>query len=328
MIRLPALLGTTLLLTLAACHGADELTGAEWELWALGVTDAERLDAVRGAVGDRPVTLAIVGNGGVSAERLGQAWGNMVSIEYRAGATDPGTNTHDTGQARVILDLTSRLGVRVKLLVYQPGASFSKIAAAMTQAGREADIVVFFQSFWGPAGAEIVQSIREAEGCLFISPYVEHRSLPTATCVQAHSAKPWAEGLANFVTASPVARKSPGRVLEPADRENDVEVINFVTPSYYASGAGGTCPAAAVTTAVAAWVIASSDHEVTPAEVVALMREAVTMDEAALTEALGWSAEEVAQLTARLTALGAPAEGRRRLDAIGVLNLWAIYQSK
>ena len=171
-----------------------------------------------------------------------------------------------------------------------------------------------------------MQSIREAEECLFVSPYVEHAGLPTNTCVQGHSAKPWGEGLANFVTATPVARKAPGRVLEPTDREGDTEVINFATPSFYASGAGGTCPAAAVTAAVAAWVIAGSDEETTPAEVVAIMRESVTMDEAELANGFGYDAATVAELTAQLTALGAPAEGRRRLDAIGVLNLWAIHK--
>ena len=226
----------------------------------------------------------------------------------------------------MILDLTSRLGVRVKLLVYQPGAPFSEVAAAMAQAGSEADLVVFFQSFWGPEAADIVQSIREAEGCLFVSPYVAYKSLPTSTCVQAHSAKPWAEGLANFVTATPVARKAPGRVLEPTDREGDAEVINFATPSFYASGAGGTCPAAAVTAAVAAWVIATNDEEAAPDEVVAIMRGSVTMDEAELADGLGYDAATAAQFAAQLMALGAPDEGRRRLDAIGVLNLWGIHQ--
>jgi len=328
MWRLIGPISASLLLGLAVCYGADELTGADWELRALGVTEGERLDTVRGASNRRTVTLAIVGQGGVSEARLEPMLGESVSLEYRAGATDPGTNTHDTGQARVILDLTSRLDVKVKLLVYHPGAPFSEVAAAMAQAGTEADVVAFFQSFWGPAAADIVQSIREAEGCLFVSPYVEHGGLPTSTCVQGHSAKPWAEGLANFVTATPVARKAPGRVLEPTDREGDTEVINFAAPSFYASGAGGTCPAAAVTAAVAAWVIASDDEEATPDEVVAIMRESATMDEAELADGFGYDAATAAQLTAQLMALGAPDEGRRRLDAIGVLNLWSIAQHR
>ena len=105
-------------------------------------------------------------------------------------------------------------------------------------------VVAFFQSFWGSETAQIVQSIREAEGCLFVSPYVEHGGLPTSTCVQGHSAKPWGEGLVNFVTASPVARKAPGEFINPANGEGDMEVVNFAAPSYYASGAGGTCPSA------------------------------------------------------------------------------------
>jgi len=326
MCRSHAALGLLFMVALAAAPALAQPTGAEWELQALGVPVGERRDAVSEISGRRAVTMAIVGQGGVSKSLLEPVLGEQVSVEYRDGATDPGTNTHDTQAARVILDLTSRLGVQVKLLVYQPGAPFSEVAAAMTHASGEADMVAFFQSFWGPASADITESIRGAEGCLFVSPYVEYNSLPTSTCPQGYSAKPWADGLANFVTAAPVAFKAPGKVLDPADRENDTEVINFLAPSYYASGAGGTCPAGEVTAAVAAYTIASVEAELSPAEIVAIMREGVTMDEAALGEALAYDAATVQQFRTRVIELGSPAAGRRRLDAIGLLNLWGIYQ--
>ncbi|MEA3247461.1 MAG: hypothetical protein U9Q74_15010, partial [Gemmatimonadota bacterium] len=248
------------------------------------------------------------------------------SLQYRDGATDPGTNNHDTAAARVILGLTSHLGVRLRLLVYQPGTSFRDVAHAMARAGAEADIVVFFQSFWGPDVGLIADSIRGAHGCLFISPYVEYQSRPTSTCPQAHSAKPWADGLAHFITAAPVARKAPGRILQPAGREEDTEVINLLAPSYYASGPGGTCPAAEVTAAVAAYIVAARPTRPAPAEVVAMMRETVTSDGAKLAERLACDASTAAGLVAQISALASPEEGPRKLDAAGVMDLWAIYQ--
>jgi len=314
------------MLCAALAQGEPEPTGAEWELRALGVPVGERLDAARAIAGRRPVVLAIVGQGGVSEALLEPALGDHATLEYRDGATDPGTNTHDTAAARVILDLTSRLGVQVRLLVYQPGLPFRDVADAMAKAGGEADIVVFFQSFWGPDASCITDSIGQAERCLFISPYVAYRSYPTGACPQAHSARPWAGGLAHFVTAAPVAFRAPGRVLEPRSGEQDTEVINVLAPSYYASGAGGTCPAAQVTAAVAAYIIAASSARIAPPEVVAIMRETVVLDETALAERLGYDAPTAAELVTQITTLASPEEGQRKLDATGVLDLWAAYE--
>lgn len=320
-------LGAALVAAAALAQEAPAPVRAEWELRALGVPGGDRLDALRVMAGKRPVVLAIVGQGGVSRELLEPALGEHTTLEYRGGATDPGTNTHDTGAARVILDLTSRLGVQLRLLVYQPAAPFAEVAAAMAAAGGEADIVAFFQSFWGPDAELIAESIRETDRCLFVSPYVEYRSLPTSTCVQAHSAKPWTEGgLDHFITAAPVAYRAPGKLLTPAAGEQDTEVINFLAPSYYASGAGGTCPAGEVTAAVAAWVMAAGETRPAPAEVVALMRASVTADGGLLQERLDWDATAVRRLVAQIDALAAPENGPRKLDAAGVLDLHGIYQ--
>ncbi|MGC9318379.1 MAG: hypothetical protein ACP5KN_10165 [Armatimonadota bacterium] len=325
-LRLTCLLGVVLAAAAAYGQQQSEPTGADWELHALGVPVGERLEAARAIAGGRPVVLAIVGQGGVSETLLQPALGEHATLEYRDGAMDPGTSTHDTAAARVILDLTSRLGVQVRLLVYQPGEPFRDVADAMAKAGAEADIVAFFQSFWGPDVSYITDAIAQADGCLFVSPYVEYQSRPTSTCVQAHSAKPWAEGLAHFVTAAPVAYKAPGRILQPASGEEDTEIINFVAPSYYASGAGGTCPAGEVTAAVAAYVMAASPSEPSPAEVVAIMRETVALDTAVLAERLGYDAATAAELVEQIAALTSPEQGPRKLDAAGVLDLWAIHQ--
>jgi len=293
----------------------------------LGVSEGSRLDQVRGIGLRRAVTVAIVGQGGVSKARLAALLTEGNSLEYRGGAKDPESNTHDTGMARVTLELTSRLGIGVRLLAYQPGASFQEVAQAMAQAGAEADIVAFYQSFWGENITYIADSIRDAESCLFISPYVEYQSRPTSTCVQAHSDKPWAEGFPNFITVVPLSRKAPGRILSPSSREGDTEIINFVAPSYYASGAGGTCPSAAVAASVAAYIVAASEEEPSPAQIVELMRDTVAVDAATLTSVPEYGDDSVAEVAAHIRALVSPEAGAdRKLDALGVLNLWQTYQ--
>lgn len=320
------LLGAALTAQVVRAQEAPEPEGAAWELRALGVPVGERLDAVRARAGRRSVTLAIVGQGGVSETRLAPVLGEFAALEYRDGAVDPGSNTHDTQAARVILDLTSRLGVRIRLLVYQPGEAFAEVATAMAHAGAEADLVAFFQSFWGPDARLIAEAIAAAEGCLFVSPYVEYRSYPTSTCTQAHSARPWAEGLPNFVTAAPVAFRDPGRLLRPAGGAEDTEIINFLAPSWYASGAGGTCPAGEVTAALAAYVVAASPMKPVPAEIVAALRDTAAADERLLAQRLAWEPAAVTELVEQITSLSSPDPGPRKLDAAGVLDLWGIYQ--
>ncbi len=299
--------------------------GAWWELRMLGVTNLRKLDRVA-ALPHRPVTLAIVGQGGVSRSLIEPVLRRGNAFEYRAGATDPQSETHDTSAARVILDLTSALGVRVKVLAWQPGDDFADVASDMKAAAREADIVAFFQSFWSGDMVQIADAIRASTGCLFISPYAEFEGRPTCTCVQGCSAKPWSVGLGHFVTVAPIARSAPGEVLQPASGGADAEVINFLAPSYYASGPGGTCPSAEVADAVAAYIVASATRKPGPLDVVRLMRETSTIDEDALTTAREYNFTLVRKAAAQIRALVSPDAGKpRKLDAAGVLNLWRIY---
>jgi hypothetical protein len=291
----------------------------------LGVTNFRKLDAVA-ALPHRPVTLAIVGQGGVSRALIEPVLRKGNAFEYRAGATDPGVETHDTAAARVILDITSALGVHVKVLAWQPGDAFTDVASAMEAAGREADLVAFFQSFWSGDEVKISDAIARSTGCLFISPYAEFEGRPTCTCVQSCSAKPWSVGFEHFVTVAPIARSAPGEVFQPASGGADAEVINFLAPSYYASGPGGTCPSAEVAVAVAAYIFASATRKPTPLEVVRLMRETSTIDEDALTTAPEYNFTLVRKAAAQIRALVSPDAGRpRKLDAAGVLNLWRIF---
>ena len=111
---------------LAHADDAANPTGAAWELRALGMAEDSQVQALRERV-KRPVTLAIVGQGGASKSVLQPLLDAGNTLEYRNGAEDPGSGTHDTGMARVILEITSRLGVQVKLLIYHPDAPFQAV---------------------------------------------------------------------------------------------------------------------------------------------------------------------------------------------------------
>ena len=312
-------------LTAIAAYGADSqpaMTGADWELRVLGITDSVRLGYLQKSV-KQTATLAIVGQGGVSQKLLLPVLTGGNCLEYRSGAADPNSNTHDTQAARVILELTNRLGIRVKLLVYQPDETFVSVAEALNRAAGEADTVVFFQSFWGPEVELLSQSIGRSSGTLFIAPYAEIGTPLTGTSIQGHSVKIDGSGLKNFITAAPLARNSAGQLFKPADREGDTEIINFIAPSYYASGPGGTCPAAEVTTAVAVFIIAASQTSPTPEKIIRLMQSTVNVDRPSLSAVPEFTEETVSRLENDLNLL---AKGKSaKLYAAGILNLWSIY---
>jgi hypothetical protein len=309
---------------------AAELQGADWELRALGVADNATLQWMQALARRRPVTLAVVGEGGVSQSALAPLLTQGNTLEYRDGAADPNGETHDTGQLRVILDLALRLGVRLRVLVYQPPDDFAAVGEALGKAGEAADIVVCFHSFWGgDAITQMAERVRRASGALFVAPYGEIGEPRTGTSWQAHAAKPDGGGVPNFVTCIPLAQKSPGELLKPAARSaDDTETINFIAPSYYASGSGGTCPAAATTAAVSAYIVAASARKPTPAEITTLLRETATLDRSGLTALPGVDGSTVDRLQGEIARLTDPAQngGQRKLDAAGVLSLRGVYR--
>lgn len=299
----------------------------------LGVPPGPRLEAVR-KLPRRPVILAIVGQGGVSKSLLQPLLRDGTTLDYRCCATDPGTETHDTLAARVILDLTHALGLKVRLTVYQPGEAWEEVAEAMRRAGDSAHVVAFFQSFWGPNMRPIVEAIAAARRALFISPYAEYGGFPTKDCVQGYSAKPWVKqspwplaDIPHFLTAAPLPRSTPGQIVQPASGPDDAEVINFIVPSYYASGPGGTCPAAEVLDAVALYIVASAPRRPEPVEVAGLLRKTARIDRQALTSVPEYDDATVGRVERQIRGLANPPEGMpRKLDAAGVVNLWAIYK--
>ena len=303
--------------------------GAWWELRMLGVTDSATLARLRAAAGRRRVVLAIVGTGGISRSRRADRLDDRTTFEYCDGARDPGPETHDTSAARVILDLTGALHVPVHLRAYHPSGSYRDVANAFAKAGAEADVCVLFQSFWGPNTTWLVASIRESKRALFISPYVEVGQRPTRTAVQGECTKPWEKsGISHFVTAAPISRRAPGKILTPLSRAGrDTEVITFLAPSFYASSAGGTCPAAETTAAVAVYAYSALARKPDRLGVIDLMRQTSVVDEAALTAVPEFDNAAVASLRRRIAALSGATGGTRKLDAPGVLNVYRLHQS-
>lgn len=294
-----------------------------WELQMLGLTDDAALTAARGSASGRVVTIAVVGIGGVSKPAIRPHLYPGCSFYYRGGSGDPGGGTHDTGQVPVILDLTGALGLRVRLACYQPANETAALAEAFAAAGAHADIVVCYLSFWGEEALPLRDAIARRPDTLYLLPYGEVGEPRTSTSLQAHSCKPWGGGLENLFTCAPLARKSDGSLLQPSRREaRDTEVIDFVAPSYYANGPGGTCPSVGVAAAVAAYAVAAAPSRPRREELARLLRASATVDAAALTCAPPFTAAHVGRLRGSLEKLARPdAGGHPCLAYPGVLSL-------
>jgi hypothetical protein len=325
-----ALLAALVIAPAPLARAAEKITPAAlWELAMMGVGETEITGLAAGA-GKRAVELAIVGTDGVSAGLLSDLLVEGNTLLHH-GCAEAQSNTHDTQEARVILDLTRPLGVQVHLHCFQAGEPTEAVAAAFREAAKVADVAVTFQSFWGADAALITAAIRESPRALVLSPYVEHGGFNTIETPQGHAAKPWDAGsIGHFATVVPLAfRAGDGKILRPVARgELDTEVINFVAPSSYASSAGGTCPSAAVAVAVACYVYGASAEKPSPDGVIGLLRRTAKVDRAALTSLPPFTAAAVDALEGDILALVAPpAGGRRTLDAAGVLHLGEIRRA-
>ena len=329
MINPAQAIATTIVLFAGGVALSQADPGAAWELNMLGVNDPARLEEMASFAKQRTVKLAIVGQGGVSEKQLASMLIDGNKVVYH-DCTDPDRGTHDTSEANVILAITNALGVTVELHVWQPGEAFADVADKFRQAGEVADIVCMYQSFWGPTTPAIHEAIRQSNKAMFVSPYVEVAAKPTNNTPQGSACKPWTQGsILHFVTAVPLSRRGGnGSILTPKDRgEQDSEAINFIAPSYYASGAGGTCPSGAVTAACAVYLYAVMESDPTPKKVIDLLRDTVTVDRALLTSAEEFDDAAIDLLEKQIDALRNPGEGKqRKLDAPGVLNLYKAFR--
>ena len=300
---------------------------AAWELKCLGVNDDAKLKAMFEFPKRRRVSLAVVGQGGVSTKgRLARFFKAGNTATYH-DCKDPGRYTHDTGQVEVTLDVTAALGVQVDLHLYQPGSSYSDVARKFREAAKIADVVCLFQSFWGSNAKQITQAIRRSPTALFVSPYVAHGGRPTSETPQGSALKPWVKGsIEHFVLAVPLARRgTKGNIESPLDRgPQDTEAVNFITPSHHSSG--GTCPAGGTTAACALYLYAIMPHKPKPAEVVDLLRATSKLDAKIITSMPEFDDKTVEQLRKKIQLLRRPPKGKKRkLDAPGVLNLYDAY---
>lgn len=309
--------------------GGEPSPAAMWELKMLGIDDTAKLDELRTLSKKRRVKLGVVGQGGVSAKMLGDLLENGNTITYY-GCEDPQNSTHDTGQLRVILELTTALDVGVDVHAWQPGESFEEVANEFREAGGACDVVCFFQSYWGKDAALITRAIRESPSALFVSPYVEHGGRPTSEAPQGSACKPWVpDSIGHFVLAAPLARRNlAAGILTPSDRgPDDSEAINFIAPSYHASGPGGTCPAGATSTACALYLYAIAADNPSPSGIVELLRTTSCIDRSLLLSADGLGDAAVDALEKKVADLRTPPSDRqRKLDAPGVLNLYEAHR--
>ena len=299
----------------------------QWEAYMLGVNDKDKLEKVRKLARKRVVTLAAIGMGGVSKSRLAKVLVSGNTLEYCDGAADPKKETHDTVHLRILLKLTLELGIKVRLLVCHPH-SYEACGKAFKQAGKTADLVIFYHSFWGDKVPAMMEQVKQSSNTLFLCPYAQVGNRPTSTCSQAYAVHPDESGIPNLVTCIPFSRKTGGALIHPLCRsaETDSETINFIAPSYYAANTGATCLAAGVTTTVAAYIVAASPEKPTPAQILKLMRENVTVDRKLLTSLPDFNDSQVDKIESEIDFLVKPDKtGLRRLDTPGVLNLWKIF---
>ncbi len=331
--KLAIALAVILVLTGSGMCSAGEFdgvaAGAAWELRALGGGNESMLKNLRKVAGKRAVKLGIVGTGGVSVKVLADLLDSSTQFQYAMAPDmskpDPESNTHDTQELRVIWDLTKALRVPVSVRSYQEADEPGEWAKAFAKAGKECDIVVFFESYWDEI-TPALQAIK-ASKALFLCPYGEVGDRPTKTAVQGYSAKPWADGIPNLLTVAPLAKKGP-TILTILDRPGqDIAVINLIAPSYYASGPGGTCPSAAVATAVACYAFSALPAAPKAAGLAAILRNNSTIDRFALESVPEYGPDVVDKLVLQISSMVNPKQGeRRKLDAKGLLSLKELYK--
>ena len=302
---------------------------AAWELRLLGVDDAVKLQEMRDRPQQRRVKLGVVGSGGVSEHRLKSFLEHGHTFTYH-GCTDPKKPTHDTAMVKSILDKLAALGVQIDVHVWQWKKEIVDCPGAFRAAGQVCDVVCFYQSFWGKESPMIARAIREAPGALFLSPYVGYKNLPSGQAPQGHAHKPWVpESIGHFVTVVPLARRrSKGRIAKTLNRNAaDFQAINFIAPSYHASGPGGTCFGCEGGTACALYLYAIMAHKPTPAEAIDILRTTSSLDRKLLTSVEEFDDDAADRLQAQVEPMLNPPEGKlRKLDAPGVLNLYAAFR--
>ena len=319
----------TALAGVAPAQNAQPCPAAAWELKLLGADNAAKLKEMRDCPKQRRVKLGVVGSGGVSKEQLASHTAHGHTFTYHDCA-DPKKNTHDTAMVKSILDKMTPLGVQVDLHLWQWKKETEDCPGTFSAAGGLCDVVCFYQSFWGKESPMIATAIRESAGALFLSPYVGRGQLPSGQAPQGHAHKPWVpESIGHFVTVTPVARRKPqAGILSPLNRgPQDFQAINFVAPSYHASGPGGTCYGCEVGAACAVYLYAVMPGKPDPAGVIGVLRETAALNRERFTSVDEFDDAAADKLANDVRTLLNPPEGKqRKLDAPGLLDLYAAFR--
>ena len=296
-----------------------KLKYVEWDAHMLGVDTPEKVAALKSSVKRVPV-IGLVGFSGINTKVLKK------NVEYACGPKQH-RNMHDTYQISEVMQIARKVGFAVKVRVY-PAKDHAEIAGAFRRAGKEADIVITYFSYWRDT-EPMAAAIAANPGTLYISPYVQVGKKPTNESLQSKGRHPAGGGLRNFVTALPLCRHRPGgKLMTPLHRDaKDSETVNFIAPSSYASSRGETCPSAGVTAVVAAYIAAASPEKVPAEKIVEVMLRSTSIPEARMLKLSDFDTRSVENLRASFSALTQPdSVGIRRLEAEGVLDLWKVYQ--
>ena len=313
----------------APAENTQPCPAAAWELKLLGVDDAAKLKEMHDCPKQRRVKLGVVGSGGVSREILKPHAAHGHTFTYH-DCTDPKKNTHDTAMVKSILDKLTPLGVQMDLHLWQWKKETEDCPETFRAAGQLCDVVCFYQSFWGKGSPMIATAIRESPGALFLSPYVGRNKLPSGQAPQGHAHKPWdPESIGHFVTVTPVARRRPqAGILSPLNRgPQDFQAINFIAPSYHASGPGGTCYGCEVGTACALYLYAVMPGKPDPAGVIGVLRDTSALDRKRFTSVHEFDDTAADKLAKDVESLLRPPEGKqRKLDAPGLFDLYAAFR--
>jgi len=234
-------------------------------------------------------------------------------------------NGHDDCQVFEVKTIAGELGLKVEFeKVYL--ATNEDLYAVYTRAARSCDMVVDYKSYWHDCKCCVraaERAIAENPDKLFVLPYGEIGNCPpTSTSLQGKSRKAYGAGLANLVTAIPLAPQSKGHVMSPLRRNaGDTSEITFVAPTSWAGSEGVTCPSASATLAVAAYAYALSGKTATARQLVCLLSRGARLPHhmVGLAEYDAASLERLKQDIARLVT--PDATGRQALVTPGVLNV-------
>ncbi|MBE6369107.1 MAG: hypothetical protein E7056_02970 [Lentisphaerae bacterium] len=300
----------------------------DWEAYMLGIDTPEKAALLKLHFKRIP-RIALVGSSGLNAGKLAERLKNNSSIKYIVGSEKSCRSMHDVFQISELLLVAEKLFCPLEIQVYQAAGS-ANLAQAFDQAGKSADIVITYHSFWHNV-EPLLKSVEANPDTLYIAPYGEvGPQYFSGQAFQGHGRHPDGSGVRNLITTIPLARDGKGRLLTVSKRNGkDSQTINFIAPSSYAHTPGTTCPSVGVTAAVAAWIVSCAGNaDITAEEIITLMKDNVSIPEERMLNIINYNQACVNTLRSEIRRFADIDDTNiRRLEAEGVLDLWKICQA-